>query len=318
MTELYHFAVTDIQYLPCVPGVTVVVTTDTPCHLYMRWTNQLPLIHLDPYIRRGVAVGTRPRYCFDLYKDNEQFETGDSITHTFIKPSWACCETRYFYFWGCKFGYLMPSESTIFEHHNRYNDPQWSHYPVILPAFMLTCVDPNWPTVLTGWPDYQYIQNSCDIIHYKDASNYAIRRCGFSYDTTTLPIGSYICQAKIRVKDRTSNWWNPLSGDYWVNFVSGNNWDGGYDWSNYAIWNSYRDVCSEFYVPPQMTLNCREYPLTPLGLSKIITGGITRYIARPKDDVDQIPPTGILDNYTAFLDSAPCPSRLSIEYRTPC
>ena len=118
MTNQYHFAVIDIKYAPTATGVTIIVTTDVPCHLWMRWTNQQPLVHQDPYYRRGIAIGTTPRFCFDIYEDNEQLETGDTYVHTFYKPAWVFCETRWFYFWGTRYGFLMPSESCIFEYHS--------------------------------------------------------------------------------------------------------------------------------------------------------------------------------------------------------
>lgn len=318
MANLYHFAVTDIQFLICVPGVTVVLTTDTPCHLYMRWTNQLPLVHLDPYIRRGVAVGTRPRYCFDLYHDNEQFETGDSITHTFLKPTWACCETRYFYFWGCKFGYLMPSETTIFEYHNPYLDPQWIDCFTIGQCVRLSAWPHNWPAVKTAWPNLcQYnihIESDCGLL----GGMYHIARGAVSFDTSLIPKGSHICAAKLRLHDATPFWWIPGTGDFTIDVCSANDWDGTNSCYWYPSWDNNNDICCEYYVPPMMPFLCRERDLTDLGKTLINSGAITRYVFRNYNDVYSIDPAPAYDEYVAGVVVPACPGRLQVQYCPPC
>ncbi|GAH38666.1 unnamed protein product, partial [marine sediment metagenome] len=105
-------------------GYKIVVHTNNLCHLWMRWTNVPPQKHIDTLIERGVPLDKIPRYCFVEYHDNEQFEPGDTLEHTFVKEPWAHCETRWFYFYGAKQAEDMPSESPIFEKH-RFA-PGWS------------------------------------------------------------------------------------------------------------------------------------------------------------------------------------------------
>lgn len=57
-------------------------------------------------------------FCFDVYEDNEQEEAGDTITHTFIKPDWPVCQTRFFYFHGRIDGEPSPSTTAIFKQHH--------------------------------------------------------------------------------------------------------------------------------------------------------------------------------------------------------
>lgn len=99
-------------------GVRVVVTTDIPVHLFMRWTEKPPLKHPTTEYRRGLLIQTGTRYCFVAWDENEQEEPGDTLVHTFIKPGWYVCQTRYFYFIGTKQCEEQPSSSPIFHYHN--------------------------------------------------------------------------------------------------------------------------------------------------------------------------------------------------------
>lgn len=117
MTPPPRWALLSITYFITATGYRIVVFTDTPAHLFMRWTNKEIQVHQDPFFRRGTVVSTRPRYCVVAYEDNEQDEVGDTYTHTFIKEPWLTCETRWFYFWGTVSGAFSPSESPLFSRH---------------------------------------------------------------------------------------------------------------------------------------------------------------------------------------------------------
>ncbi len=149
-----HFAVLDIAYEITDTGYLITITTDIPCHLYMRWTLEKPGIHLDPVIKRGLPIHYMPRYCFVVYEDNEQLEPGDTLEHTFEKPNWPVCTTRYFYFWGTIASQPSPSESPIFENHRvvvgpppppplellftePYNVADWPAQPLFVEAYTI-------------------------------------------------------------------------------------------------------------------------------------------------------------------------------------
>lgn len=97
---------------------TIILTTDVPCHLFMRWTLIVPQQHSIPVYRRGIAMHGDKYFCFDTYEDNEQEEAGDTIAHTFIKPDWPVCQTRYFYFHGRIDDDPSPSTTAIFRQHH--------------------------------------------------------------------------------------------------------------------------------------------------------------------------------------------------------
>ncbi len=116
LTDLWQLLT--ICYTPSGTQVTIVVTTDFPCHLFMRWSLTLPRIHPKTETRRGLSLMSDHYYCFDVFIDNEQDEAGDTTTHTFVKPNWPQCQTRFFYFFGTRAGNPSPSESCIFKYHN--------------------------------------------------------------------------------------------------------------------------------------------------------------------------------------------------------
>lgn len=97
---------------------TIVITTDIPIHLFMRWTETEPLTHPTELVRRGISLPNATRFCFVNWHENEQEEPGDTLTHTFTKPNWPVCQTRYFYFLGTKQVEESPSASPIFKHHH--------------------------------------------------------------------------------------------------------------------------------------------------------------------------------------------------------
>lgn len=98
-------------------GYIITITTNTPCHLWMRWTTKPYRMHLRPTITRGITTLFIPYYCFTVYKDNEQTESGDTLEHTFVKEPWPGCETRYFYFWGTIATKKSPSSSAVYIKH---------------------------------------------------------------------------------------------------------------------------------------------------------------------------------------------------------
>ncbi|MBA7493218.1 hypothetical protein ES702_03784 [subsurface metagenome] len=111
------WAIEKIVQLKTATGYIIIVTTDRPCHLYMRWSTNPPQQHTIPVERRGIQMHVDKYFCFTAYKDNEQEEEHDTIIHTFIKEPWPVCETRWFYFHGTISNDPSPSTSPIFEKH---------------------------------------------------------------------------------------------------------------------------------------------------------------------------------------------------------
>jgi hypothetical protein len=108
----------DVQFVDQLTSVMIFVTTDIPCHLWCRLTMEKPRIHVASVNRRGVAFMSELRFCFVAYEDNEQREAGDTLLHSWLKPNWGYCVTKYSYYWGVVAGVVSPSTSPFFTHHN--------------------------------------------------------------------------------------------------------------------------------------------------------------------------------------------------------
>lgn len=128
-----HFAILDVQQTYTLDGILFVVTTSVPCHLYMLYTTNEPEKHKTPIFRRGLALKDAIRFCFVVWKENEQAEEGDTLTHTFLKEPWAYCETRWFTFRAKVNGEWSPSVGPIFKKHR------------IAPDYLLVFTEP-WGT----------------------------------------------------------------------------------------------------------------------------------------------------------------------------
>lgn len=166
-----HISVRNVEFTGMPVTVLIVVTTDIPCHLYCRLTSKLPWIHKKPSLRRGVQFAEDVRFCFTVFKDNEQLEPGDTLTHTWLKPDWPYCTTKHCYFWGYVGGLVSQSSSPIFTYHNTapliiwepwtrlfapepelelYFVEPWGGYP----GFILLYLE-EWTRLPVGPPEYE-------------------------------------------------------------------------------------------------------------------------------------------------------------------
>lgn len=118
-----HFSVRDVIYTPSEDSVKIVVETDVPCYLICRQTSEAPRIHKKPVLRRGEWLADDVRFCFVVFQDHYQEEAEEGLIHTFIKPDWPPCTTRWLYFWATINGEPCASTSAIFQYHNTYEVP---------------------------------------------------------------------------------------------------------------------------------------------------------------------------------------------------
>lgn len=123
MTVPARWALLTIAYTPALTTVMVTTTTDVPCHLWARWSENEPQFHPLTMVIRGITVPWSLRTCFTAYQDLEQNEAGDTISHSFTWNPWAFCITRWFYFYGQIAGLKSPSTSGIFRYHNQFVPP---------------------------------------------------------------------------------------------------------------------------------------------------------------------------------------------------
>lgn len=135
-----NWAPLELDKLHLLEAMKIIVTTDIPVHLFMRWTDKEPLTHPTELIRRGISLPYATRWCFVAFHENEQEEAGDTYVHTFVKENWPICQTRWFYFIGTKQAEEQPSASPIF-HYHRAEPPtptQWfysyPHQELVVPA----------------------------------------------------------------------------------------------------------------------------------------------------------------------------------------
>lgn len=123
------FSVRNVTWTNFEDGFDLVVTTDVPCHLWMRHTLEKPRIHAKGSTRRGLTLMKDVRFCFTQFIDNEQEEAGDTLTHTFIKRGWPFCVIWHYYFWGYVNGNVSNSTSPLFELHNDFIAPPFPPVP---------------------------------------------------------------------------------------------------------------------------------------------------------------------------------------------
>ena len=142
------WAIEEIHQYKTATGYIIVVITDRPCHLYMRWSTNPPQQHAIPVERRGLFMHADKYFCFTAYEDNEQIEQHDTIVHTFIKEPWPVCETRWFYFHSNISGDPSPSTSPIFDKHRTalewtllFTEP-WTYYEPPPPGMELLFIEP--------------------------------------------------------------------------------------------------------------------------------------------------------------------------------
>jgi len=113
-----NWYITNIVQTQTATGYQIVVTTNVPAHLFLRWTLAPPGQHIKTVMERGAPVQKLIDQCFVATNDINQAEAGDTLTHTFLVEPWPYCQTRWFYFWGTRVMYRQPSTSPIYEKHN--------------------------------------------------------------------------------------------------------------------------------------------------------------------------------------------------------
>lgn len=104
-------------------GFTITLVTDTPCHLWLYWTDKEPWVHRVGTIQRGLAIPWDSYWCYVAWQKIEQDEAGDTINHTFEWLGWEICQVKWFRFHGQVAGSESPSDTAIFRLHYFYVPP---------------------------------------------------------------------------------------------------------------------------------------------------------------------------------------------------
>lgn len=288
-----NWAPLDITSVDDVSGMTIVVRTDIPCHLYMRWTNTEPLKHPSTEYRRGLLIQTGTYFCFVAWHENEQLEPGDTLIHTFFKPNWKYCETRWFYFIGTKQAEESPSASPIFFLHKEVEVMQGPYY--------LTVQDKHWTKYLHRYVSGQtYTQchespvasainasGNRPVNQAKTSTNkYWLRRKPLYFDVTALPANAFISSAVMHQYGAY-----PVAGVDKVHLFRAPDLNDPPVLADYGyVFGLTTDPLFIIDEPTMELYRNRHWLIPKAGLDDIKAGGVVKWAARCEHDVDVIPP----------------------------
>lgn len=113
-----HISFRDVEERCTATGVRIRVWTDVACTVFLRRSPHRPWVHKRTRNVRGLILNDDFRFCFTVYSDYSQDESGDTFEHTFYFTDWPVCTTFYYYFWGSVDGQVCVSNSPPFSYHN--------------------------------------------------------------------------------------------------------------------------------------------------------------------------------------------------------
>lgn len=295
-----HWFLKDLQYFYLDDGFTLVAYTDVPCHLFCRMTTTPPRRHAKPTTRRGLNVQWDIRFCFVVPEDNEQAEAGDTLIHTFVKPAWPVCETRWFYFVGSIAGNYSISESPIFKFH--FPAPPPEPPPPLDRYFFGTSSNRTIRSRHVAWPTC-WDGSELSVMTDYTAPSYAIRSGAFrtvrfgiwraylTFDTSALPDTSKIQSAQLlpyvyffrRTSSAAFPYWQVTKG-HQSDPVVIEDWHAQNPETTILGQIDYATLTAGLYNPIE---------LNSAGLSHINLNGLTKYCLRAQLDIEnQSPPLG--------------------------
>lgn len=297
-------------------GVTLTVTTDIPCHLFMRWTNQLPRKHPVSEYRRGMLVRFGTYFCFVVWEENEQIQVGDTYVHTFQKPDWAVCETRYFYFVGTKQDEEMPSATPVFYYHNEgvtmsyplYAQIDNRHWTIYLRRY----VSGETYAAARSAPIATLKASSSDRFtsqHKYSTNKYMLNRRPLYFDTTAIPADATILSAIMYVYTTF-----PVADNLDMVLVNCPELVDPPELADYGrIFNRYDSEIARCPVAEQTSSRRCMFKLTKAGLDSIVIGGWTKWGMICGHDIDDIAP---VDTWEGNYQNQE-PEHLMIAYAIP-
>ncbi len=303
---LPHFSIRDVQYSIQLTGYIIVVTTDVPAHLWMRWTIEEIRKHFDPVIKRGASFPVKVRFCVVEYRDNEQAEAGDTLTHTFIKLNWPECQTRRFYFFGRVAGVWSPSESPLFEKHFMLplmNGPfyaqidafpwtKWTRRMASGASYLATHADPDATSI--GNANTRFCDQS------KLGTNYfLIDRKPLYFDTSVIPSDAFVYGAIMT---------------QYVDYVAGRIKDihlfdapdlhnppvlSDYGYMRTLTTNPIGKLLAGWIIHP----NTKWWKINPAGIASINRTGVTKWALRTIDDVNASQPGDTVEGIYLYSEA---------------
>lgn len=291
---LSNWAPLDYYYSSLLDGFTIVVTTDIPVHLWLRWTDIEPLKHPSTMYRRGILIQIGTRYCFVAWHENEQLEEGDTLIHTFLKRNWPICQTRWFYFIGTKQAEESPSSSPIFRLH-REEEYIPSVYGPVAGSLSNRTLWYSWgawnithdsPTGnIAPWHDAPSLQICSGV---RLTVSYFIYRGFLFFNTSGIPAGSKIISAILSLYTK-SNEIEVAPPIPHINITQGVQ-DDPIVPANYGDQLPYTTIGGQKRQDEFIVGQYNHIAFNEAGLNWIKIGGITRLCIRQDNDVADSPP----------------------------
>ena len=292
-----HWYLKDLQYSYLDDGFKLVATTDVTCHLFARMTTTPPRKHALPSMRRGLFLQGDIRFCFVVYKDNEQNEAGDTLIHTWHKSAWPICETRWFYFVGTQGGSPSVSESPIFKFH--FPAPPPEPPPPIEKWFFGTNdnndMHSNDGVWLQCWhgsrlriPNHSLPPQCYVVSDWVLTATYYCRRSWLYIDTSTLPSTFKMLAGELNVYA-----WELMqtSSFAWPNFCITRGVQSApfhfRDWSNQ---NTETFIIGKIDIRTAILNSYNPIAIDPAYQSFLTPGGITKLCLRMDGDIANVPP----------------------------
>lgn len=292
--EIGNWAPIDKTEVSLLEGFKITVTTDRPCHLFMRWSHEQPLTHPAVRFERGVRLMSGLRYCFVAFHENEQLELGDTLLHTFEKRNWPVCETRWFYFIGSVQDEEMPSSSPIFHLHRteEYIASTFGPSAGSLSNRHIQQTNVNWTMVhnapsgtIPATYDLPWAQLTAG---ESLTASYWLYRAFLSFDTSAIPAGSQILSAQLAIFVQAN--YRTSSAAFPYCCITQGVQDDPVIPTNYGAQWGETDVGGTKDFVTFVPLEYNDIDFNALGLGFIVPGGVTKLCLRGQQDVEDRPP----------------------------
>lgn len=282
-------------------GYTITVLTDTPCHLWMRWSIEPPQKHAQPVLRRGLLMHTDIYLCFVAYNDNEQEEAGDTLAHTFIKRNWPVCQTRYFHFWGTMSGEISKSTTAVFKLHFNIETSTFVAMENNRTLYQTSAIwavahDAAIGLILPNYDDPWCLIFAGDVL----TATFWIYRAALSFDTSLLTTEREIAGAYLSLFITETS-----LGDlgYPYLYITQGVQNSPVTPANYGDQLPLPAIGGQIRLDSLIPNQYNNIPLNDVGLAWILNNGITRFSLRGQKDIENRDSIAVYSNHCKFYSA---------------
>ncbi len=285
-----NFAVIDIAYLYFDNCVRILITTNTPCHLTLYYTDKKPGRHETSRTDRGLTLPWGAYFCFVAWQEGEQTEPGDTLIHTFEICDWYICQTKWFAFRGTVAGELSPSVSPIFKHHK-----SWIGATIIFESTPADGSPWNYDSRGYLWAHNAAVgdgvssvgQPSTMLGQYRPGETaYGIYRAGLFFDTSILPDDFVPKSAYLALYGHEDQ----SATDFDITIVSGADLHEPMIKEDYGYLLGQTASLGKLNTAGFSTTHYNDIELNAQGIEAISKTGLTKLALRSSRDIDSIPP----------------------------